>query len=78
MQLKVLSSAQSSYLAQWARTINCMRFFGARKLFSKKYTHAEVVIIQPLPHAIYTKFLPKFSNLRHKTSSAPKIFAALL
>ena len=43
--------------------------FGTRKLFSKKYTHAEVVIIQPLPHAIYTKFLPKFSNLRHKTSS---------
>ena len=54
------------------------QFFGTRRLFSKKHTHAEVVIIQPLPHALYTKFLPKFSNLRHKTSSVPKIFAALL
>ena len=30
-------SAQSSYLAQWARTINRKRFFGTRKLFSKKH-----------------------------------------
>ena len=60
---KIIFSAQSS---------------AHEKFFQKKYTNAEVVIIQPLTHAVYTKFLPKFSNLRHKTSSAPKIFAALL
>jgi hypothetical protein len=63
----MLSSAQSS--AQSSAREN---------FFQKKYTHTEVVIIQPLPHAIYTKFLPELSNLRRKTPSAPKIFAALL
>ena len=41
--------AQSSYLAQWARTINRKRFFGTRKLFSKKYTHAGRIVNTTLP-----------------------------
>ena len=45
-------SAQSSYLAQWARTINRKRFFGTRKLFSKKYTHAGSIVNTTLP-ALY-------------------------
>ena len=52
--------------------------FGARKLFSKKYIHAEALVIQMLPRVVYTISPTKFSNLRRKTPSAPKIFAALL
>ena len=47
--------------------------FGTRKLFSKKYTHAEVVIIQQLPYVIHTYFSFKIPNLRHKTTKMPKI-----
>ena len=28
--------------------------FSTRKLFSKKYTHAETLVIQMLPHVVYT------------------------
>ena len=52
--------------------------FGTRKLFSKKYTHAETPVIQMLPRVVCPILLSTFSNLRHKTPSAPKIFAALL
>ena len=52
--------------------------FGTRKLFQKKYTHAETLVIQMLPRVVYTISLSKFSNLRHKTPSAPKIFTPLL
>ena len=40
--------------------------FGARKLFSKKHTHAEVVIIQPLLHAIYAISLYHCECLNNK------------
>ena len=52
--------------------------FGTRKLFSKKYTHAETPVIQMLPRVVFPISLSTFSNLRRKTPSAPKIFAALL
>jgi hypothetical protein len=43
------------------------------KFFQKKYTHAEVVIIQPLPHVIRTYFSFKIPNLRRKNTKTPKI-----
>mgnify|MGYP003505452130 CR=1 FL=1 len=52
--------------------------FGTRKLFSKKYTHAETPVIQMLPRVVCPISLSTFSNLRRKTPSTPKIFAALL
>ena len=47
--------------------------FGTHKLFSKKYTHAEVLIIQQLPHIIHTYSSFKIINLRHKNTKTPKI-----
>ena len=52
--------------------------FGTRKLFQKKHTHAETPVIQMLPRVVSPISLSTFSNLRRKTPSAPKIFAALL
>ena len=53
---EIIPSAQSFYLAQWARTINRIvnrkRFFGTRKLSSKK-THAGSIANTTLP-ACYT------------------------
>ena len=52
--------------------------FARRNFISKKYTHAEALVIQMLLRVVYTILPSTFSNLRHKTPSAPKIFAALL
>ena len=41
--------------------------------FQKKYTYAEVLIIQQLPHIIHTYSSFKIINLRHKTTKMPKI-----
>ena len=41
--------------------------------FQKKYTHAEVVVIQQLPHVIRSYFSFKIPNLRRKNTKTPKI-----
>ena len=46
--------------------------------FLKNTNKREAIDIQHFPLAIYIHSATKISNLRHKTSSAPKIFAALL
>ena len=60
---KIIFSAQSS---------------ARENFFSKKYIRAETLVIQMLPRVVYTILPSKISNLRRKTSSVPKIFAALL
>ena len=41
--------------------------------FQKKYTYAEVLIIQQLPHIIHTYSSFKIINLRRKNTITPKI-----
>ena len=47
--------------------------FARRNFISKKYTHAEALVIQMLLRIIYTILPSIFSNLRHKTVKMPKI-----
>ena len=46
--------------------------------FLKKYHKREAIDFQHFPLALYIQITFKISNLRHKTPSVPKIFAALL
>jgi hypothetical protein len=46
--------------------------------FQKKYHKRKAIDIQYIPLDLYIKIPFNFSNLRHKTPSVPKIFAALL
>ena len=70
-------------LAKWSRSTKetCNTFstiFARRNFISKKYTYAETLVIQMFLRIVHTILPSKFFHLRHKTPSAPKIFAALL
>ena len=53
-------------------------FRHAKTFFLKKHHKWEAIDFQHFPLAIYIHSATKISNLRHKTPSVPKIFAALL